>query len=471
MGGFVGGLIVGTIVVLALGAALSLTAPLTKVPKVAVSAPEPPAVEVPETIQETTDVGTDADLVELPPTVPETSGEMSDTLAELADVETLPDSLPEVQNSTDQVDAPNVTESAEVAVSTEAPAALQATPLVQGTPEAETLPEVVIDVPQAPEVPTEEIAEAEEPEPEVDVASITKPEPQENPFEDSPIAVEGNEDTAPRNLPRIASVPQIGGAEEAPAGLTIGTRVVPLTERDDAVEADNSQSVPVIPGKPIEAYAASFKNPEAKPLMSIILIDDEGAFGAEALQDFPYPLSFAVSPSDPEAAKKMTRHREAGFEVLALADLPEAASAQDAEVSMAVWLETLPETVGILEGVGSGIQGNRKLADQVAAIAGDTGRGLITQDNGLNTVQKLAARNGVPSGVIFRDIDGARQDPKIMRRFLDQAAFRAGQEGTVVMLGRLRPDTISALLLWGLEDRGGRVAMAPISAVMMKEVQ
>ena len=205
--------------------------------------------------------------------------------------------------------------------------------------------------------------------------------------------------------------------------------------------------------------------------MSIILIDDEGAFGAEALQDFPYPLSFAVSPSDPAASEKMARHRDAGFEVLALADLPKAASAQDAEVSLAVWLETLPETVGILEGVDSGIQGNRKLADQVAAIAGGTGRGLITQDNGLNTTQKLAARNGVPSSVIFRDIDGARQDPKIMRRFLDQAAFRAGQEGTVVMLGRLRPDTISALLLWGLEDRGGRVAMAPISAVMMQEVR
>lgn len=205
--------------------------------------------------------------------------------------------------------------------------------------------------------------------------------------------------------------------------------------------------------------------------MSIILIDDADAFGAEALQDFPYPLSFAVNPSDPGAAEKMARHRAAGFEVLALADLPKAATAQDAEVSLSVWLETLPETVGILEGVDTGIQGNRKLADQVAAIAAGTGRGLITQDNGLNTVQKLAARNGTPSGVVFRDIDGARQDPKIMRRFLDQAAFRASQEGAVVMLGRVRPETISALLLWGLEDRGSRVAMAPISAVMKHHVQ
>ena len=34
------------------------------------------------------------------------------------------------------------------------------------------------------------------------------------------------------------------------------------------------------------------------------------------------------------------------------------------------------------------------------------------------------------------------------------------------MLGRVRPDTISALLLWGLQDRAERVALAPVSAVL-----
>jgi polysaccharide deacetylase 2 family uncharacterized protein YibQ len=92
------------------------------------------------------------------------------------------------------------------------------------------------------------------------------------------------------------------------------------------------------------------------------------------------------------------------------------------------------------------------------------GYGLVMQDNGLNTVQKLAHREGVPSGVVFRDFDGAGQDPRAMRRFLDQAAFRAGQEGAVLMLGRLKPDTISALLMWGLQDRASRVALMPTSA-------
>nr|WP_170335789.1 divergent polysaccharide deacetylase family protein [Ruegeria arenilitoris] len=484
MGGFVGGMIVGTVVVLVLGAVLSLNTPLTNKTEVAVTAPEPETAEVPDTTVDATDTVGDADLLDLPPTAPDSTIEQNDTLAELSGVEIEPEAQPKVKEPAAQVDEPTAAPSVPVAVSTEAPVAPQAPPTAQGAPDAEVLPEVSLNVPAPlPEPVVEEEAQSElakvEPQPVPQGAEAeTQPEPQaaeveanENPFVDSPIAVEGDEDTAPRNLPRIASVPQIGGEEAASASPTVGTRVVPLTERDNAAPVTETDTEEVAPGKPIEAYAASFENPEAKPLMSIILIDDEGAYGAEALQDFPYPLSFAVSPSDPEAVEKMNRHREAGFEVLALADLPEAASAQDAEVSLAVWLDTLPETVGILEGVDSGIHGNRKLADQVAAIAGGTGRGLITQDNGLNTVQKLAARNGVPSGVIFRDIDGARQDPKIMRRFLDQAAFRAGQEGAVVMLGRLRPDTISALLLWGLEDRGNRVAMAPISAVMMTEVR
>jgi polysaccharide deacetylase 2 family uncharacterized protein YibQ len=57
-----------------------------------------------------------------------------------------------------------------------------------------------------------------------------------------------------------------------------------------------------------------------------------------------------------------------------------------------------------------------------------------------------------------------------MRRFLDQAAFRAAQDGSVVMLGRVRPDTISALLLWGLQDRAERVMLAPLSAVLKASV-
>jgi len=286
---------------------------------------------------------------------------------------------------------------------------------------------------------------------------------------------------APKELqepaePQIAALPQAGD-DSGTSGPGIGKPVVPLTQRDKTSDpqpqsagteaetgAENGAAAPA--GPPIEANAEAFDNPENRPLMSIVLIDDADGIGAEALADFPYPLSFAVNPTDPDAVKKMTRHRAAGFEVVALVDLPVDATAQDAEVNLSVWLGDLPQVVALMEGTGTGIQGNRDLSDHVTAIVSDKELGLIMQSRGLNTAFKLAARDNIPAALVFRDFDGAGQAPAVMRRFLDQAAFRAGQQGGVIMLGRLRPDTISALLLWGLQDRASRVALAPVSAVL-----
>ncbi|TLP56765.1 divergent polysaccharide deacetylase family protein [Parasedimentitalea maritima] len=267
---------------------------------------------------------------------------------------------------------------------------------------------------------------------------------------------------------RIAALPTTLGAQTRTDGPTIGTPVVPLTERNRLNESGISNGSQ--DGSPFELYAEPLDNPEGRPLMAIVLIDDENSIGAEALVGFPYPLSFAIDPEDPKAAEKMAARRAAGFEVLVLTNLPREAAPQDAETSLAVWFDTLPETIAVLEGTGTGFQGNRPLADQVSAVAAASGRGLLTQDHGLNTVQKLAARDGIPAAVVFRDFDGAGQNPRAIRRFLDQAAFRAGQEGAVIMLGRVQPDTISALLLWGLQDRATRVALSPVSAALSQQV-
>ena len=279
-------------------------------------------------------------------------------------------------------------------------------------------------------------------------------------IDDTPATAPDASDTS-----RRAALPQVGdspaAAPDAPAPLP-GTAPSGLTD-SDALSLTEAPQDP-----PITAFAVPFDNSEDKPIMSIILIDGPDAVGAEALADFPYPLTFAIDPTDPGALDKMQARRDAGFEVVALIDLPAAALPTDAEVALTAALNALPESVAVLEGIGSGIQGNRPLSDQVTEIVSVTGHGLITQDNGLNTVPKLAARSGVPTATVFRDFDGAGQTPTVMRRFLDQAAFRAGQQGGVVMLGRVQPDTISALLLWGLQDRANRVALAPISALLTK---
>ena len=273
----------------------------------------------------------------------------------------------------------------------------------------------------------------------------------------------------------------------------IGTPAISLTDRDSGVVVnrlgnsgagtaiDKIEKVTIITDgpsggdlRPITQYAQPFANAENKPLMSIILIDDgsnptSGAPGIAALRSFPYTLSFAVDSALPDAAERVALYRKEGFEVLAMVDLPQGALASDVETTLGVTLSQMREIVGVLEGTREGVQATREVADQVTAILAQSGHGLVTQDKGLNTMPKLARKEGVPADPVFRDFDSAGQTATVIRRFLDQAAFKAGQEGAVVMLGRLRPDTISALLLWGLQDRAGKVALAPISAVLTRE--
>ncbi|MCA0920000.1 divergent polysaccharide deacetylase family protein [Pseudooceanicola nanhaiensis] len=201
--------------------------------------------------------------------------------------------------------------------------------------------------------------------------------------------------------------------------------------------------------------------------MSVVLIDDGSSpIGLAALASFPYPLSFAIDPAWSGATEAMERYRAAGFEVMILANLPEGATAMDAETAMEDWRRTLPQAVGVMEGDGTGIQADRAAADQLSGIAAGDGLGLLLYPNGLDTVRKMAVREGVPAATLFRDFDNDGQDATVIRRFLDHAAFRAGQEGAVIMVGRMRADTISALLLWGLQDRASRVALAPVSAAL-----
>jgi polysaccharide deacetylase 2 family uncharacterized protein YibQ len=88
---------------------------------------------------------------------------------------------------------------------------------------------------------------------------------------------------------------------------------------------------------------------------------------------------------------------------------------------------------------------------------------------GLNTALRAAAEQGVPTGVIYRNLDGEGQGARVIRRFMDQAAFRARQDGGVVLLGQIRGETISALIQWGAANRASQVALVPISKVLIGE--
>jgi polysaccharide deacetylase 2 family uncharacterized protein YibQ len=266
-------------------------------------------------------------------------------------------------------------------------------------------------------------------------------------------------------LPSVTDPVESDPAQNRPR---IGTPVGTFTDRDEA-EEEPAAAPPPEPKRPIEANAVAFDNPEAKPLMSIILLDDEaGTIGPEALSAFPYPISIAVDPLSSDAQARAEMYRAAGFEVMAQIDMPQGATAGDTETLLRAALAQMPGAVAVMEGAQTGLQSDKPVSDQAAAILVETGHGLVLFPKGLNTAQKLAAQEGVPSATVFRDFDAKGQNASIIRRFLDQAAFKARQEENgVIMLGRMRADTISALLLWGLQDRASSVALAPISALLL----
>ncbi|MWD28804.1 divergent polysaccharide deacetylase family protein [Aquicoccus sp. SCR17] len=252
-------------------------------------------------------------------------------------------------------------------------------------------------------------------------------------------------------------------------GVTTG-RLPRIGDAQEPAEDATDTADPAGDTPPIRAYAEPVEVEAGKPRMSIILIDDGGlSIGIEALEAFPYPLTFAVDATAPDAAERIGSYRARGFEVVAMVDLPKGATPTDAEVTLQEVLRRGPETVAVMETPQNGLSQSRALSDQVTRILADRGYGLVLFPKGLNTAQSLAEKAGVPAATIFRDFDAEGETPTVIRRFLDQAAFRAGQEENVIMVGRLRPDTISALLLWGLQDRANSVALVPVSQVLQPE--
>jgi polysaccharide deacetylase 2 family uncharacterized protein YibQ len=329
-----------------------------------------------------------------------------------------------------------------------------------------------------------------EPAPGSDSALETAPAPEEQAISTDPAqpaqpVVEENsgmfaEESAVEPEQQAADPEAVPEAVEAPAAETgtignlaenVTTNRLPSVGAEDPAQPAEEPAAEAAPPEdlpPLERFAAPFENPEGKPLMSIVLIDDgESPISFEALADFPYPVSYAVDASWEGAAEAAARYRSEGLEVLLMANLPEAATPTDTEIAMQAYLGAVPEAVAVMEGVGSGLQQGREVAQQLAPILLESGHGLVLFSEGLETARNLIAREGVPVATIFRDIDGADQNATVIRRFLDQAAFKAGQsEEGVIMLGRLRAETVSALLLWGLQDRAASVALAPVSAVL-----
>ena len=196
---------------------------------------------------------------------------------------------------------------------------------------------------------------------------------------------------------------------------------------------------------------------------------DSGAADLDRAQlaALPFAVSFVIDPLMPDAAAAAAIYRGAGQEVLMLATgIPAGATPADLEQTFQAHANVLPEAVAVLDLVDGGFQNDRPLATQVVPILKSQGRGLLTYDKGLNAADQVARREALPAATIFRSLDAEGEAAGLIRRYLDRAAFKAAQDGRVVVLGQTRPETIAALLEWAVEGRAAAVALAPASVVM-----
>ena len=331
-----------------------------------------------------------------------------------------------------------------------AEAAAETVPLTTEETGPETTPETVPET--APETAAEAVPEVAE----AGGADAEQPPPSTL-IPDSGLEQKTVEGVTTGRLPTITPEP----AEET---------VVASAETSPAEPSEVGTEVPEIAVDlpPLQRFARSFENPGAKPLFAILLVDSgDPELQRAELAALPLPLSFVVDPMQSGAAEAAAIYRAAGQEVVMLATaIPKGATAADLEQSFAAVTQILPEAVALIDTSDATFQDNRGLSAEVVTHLDAKGLGLVTFDRGLNAADQVARREGLPSAIVFRSLDDEGEDSPLIRRYLDRAAFKAAQEGRVVVIGTAREATITALMEWAVEGRSASVALAPISAVM-----
>ncbi len=258
-------------------------------------------------------------------------------------------------------------------------------------------------------------------------------------------------------LPRIGDAPAAAEGDPAPAASAVNPDGTPGLVLEDNADLP-----------PLQKYARVFDNPDNKPVFSIILIDTGGAdLDRASLAALPFAVTFALDPLAPNVAQASKIYRDAGQEVIMVATgIPAGATASDLEVTFQAHATALPEAVAVIDTEFGAFQSDRPLATQVVPILKAQGRGLISWDRGLNAADQVARRDGLAAGMVFRKLDGKGENKSAVRRALDRAAFKAAQDGRVLVIGQTLPETVAAITEWAGQSKAKAVALAPVSAAL-----
>jgi hypothetical protein len=509
--GFVTGVIWGAVVATTGLAVLSQVAPLPNRPGMADAPAAPVAEPVPAPVAEPVaeplpqEVPPDAVAAAepVPDAAPEAGPEAAAPAAPDAEIlqpeilQKVPDPAPEDEIAAapedDAVPAPALAPLVSTPVPDPSPAPAPAPdatagalvapdPVVDAAPEAPVPPEVPGDPAALPPATAEAApglnAMTPPTAPQAEAAPVPPAPPEEallqpDPVEEAP--------PAPALIVPDAPLPgsETGESDIALAVPGVTTDRLPRIGDDNATVPQGMEAAPetapeaalpevLLGTTPLELFRRDFDNPEGKPIFGLILID-EGLPAAEreTLAALPFPVTFALDPLAPHSADAARVYRAAGQEVAMVANgIPEGATPGDLEQTFQALDMAMPEAVAVLDRLEGGFQDSLDLARQAVPIVAEQGRGVVTYDRGLNSADQVARREAVPRATIFRVLDSEGESIPKMRNYLDRAAFKAAQEGRVLVIGRARAETVAAILEWTVEGRAASVALAPLSAVL-----
>ena len=466
----------------------------------------------PQVGAETATLAQPESLLPVPPKELGQAPALADAAPEAAPSDAAPEADAETAQAETPVDAPAETEVAQALPEPVPPVEPPTPDLAPQPPEAEApadaparpepQPEALPVDPEAPieDVPVEEAPSATTPEPE---APETGAPDQETPAAETPAGETPDSGmvplpeepadrlpgtvasempgTRPAGLPGTAPEPDsalVAPPEPAPGisgaaeGVVVGRlpRIGSTPAPDAATEPATTDVAPT-DDRPLAQFAATFENPDAKPLVAIVLIDTGATeLDRAGLAALPFPVSFALDPLDPATPDHAALYRAAGKEVVMLATgLPEGAQPSDVEVAFQSMAQNLPEAVAVMDLAAPMFQNNRPLASLVVPVIQGQGRGLLTWDAGLNAADQVARREDVPAATLFRDLAAGGTDRFALRRSLERVVFKAGQDGRVAVAAAATPELVAGLLEWTIEGRGATVALAPVTAVLTVE--
>lgn len=247
-------------------------------------------------------------------------------------------------------------------------------------------------------------------------------------------------------------IPRIG---ETPAAVTAAAAPVP--EEDPA------------PVGALARNALNFEGSPESPRLSVVLRATSDARAiTDVLARLAAPVAVALDPTWPEAPARAAELRGAGHEVLiTLTGLPDAAEPRDIDTALAAHIARLPQAMGVWLPVTSPAYRDRALTRHLAEVLRDTGHGLVAPLSGLDAVGQEARVAGLPALSVARRLGAAGEGQDALQRALEQGALRAGADGSAVLMGETRTDTLMALRDWADQQDDSRFALAPVSALLL----